>query len=146
MSAASDYLEKAVLEYLFNVGGSAALPRPPGIWVSLHTSAPAAETAAAWQATEVPTGTGYARAVTGAWAGSQVTGGVAWQVTNSAQIEFPQPAGDWAARATLTHFALWDAATGGNLLFTGALASPRPVVSGDGKPTFQAASLTVQLA
>ncbi|MFM9105443.1 MAG: hypothetical protein ACKOWF_01945 [Chloroflexota bacterium] len=146
MSAASDYVEKAVIEYLFNVGGNAALPRPAGIWVSLHASAPAAETAPAWQATEVAAGSGYARAATGNWTGSQVTGGTAWQVTNAAQVEFPQPSGDWAARANLTHFALWDAASGGNLLFTGALASPRPVVAGDGKPTFQAASLTVQLA
>lgn len=43
---------------------------------------------------------------------------------------------------TYTHWSLWDAVTGGNCLWTGALSSSAAVVAGD---TFQITSLTLTL-
>ena len=43
---------------------------------------------------------------------------------------------------TYTHWSLWDATTGGNCLWTGALSSSASVVAGD---TFQITSLTLTL-
>jgi hypothetical protein len=46
------------------------------------------------------------------------------------------------ANETYTHWSLWDASTGGNCLWTGALASSASVTTGD---TFQITSLTLTL-
>jgi hypothetical protein len=43
---------------------------------------------------------------------------------------------------TYTHWSLWDASTGGNCLWTGALSSSAPVTAGD---TFQITTLTLTL-
>ena len=43
---------------------------------------------------------------------------------------------------TYTHWSLWDASTGGNCLWTGALSSSAAVTAGD---TFQITSLTLTL-
>lgn len=52
---------------------------------------------------------------------SEPTGGV---VTNSGNISFQESTGAWG---TLTHFAIYDAPTDGNLLIYGELSSPRVV-------------------
>jgi len=43
---------------------------------------------------------------------------------------------------TVTHWSLWDASTGGNNLWSGALASSAALTAGD---TFQITSLTITL-
>lgn len=43
---------------------------------------------------------------------------------------------------TVTHWSLWDASTGGNALWSGALASSAALTAGD---TFQITSLTITL-
>lgn len=47
-----------------------------------------------------------------------------------------------AATETYTHWSLWDAATGGNCLWTGALSASASVTAGD---TFEITSLTLSL-
>ncbi len=47
-----------------------------------------------------------------------------------------------AATETYSHWSMWDASTGGNCLWTGALSSSAAVTAGD---TFQITSLTLSL-
>jgi hypothetical protein len=50
-------------------------------------------------------------------------------VKNSQQLIYPMY--DGAAALTVTHFSVWDAPTGGNLLFAAPLASSRTINNGD---------------
>ena len=86
---------------------------PTNVYVSLHTSDP---TAAATAITEV-NGAWYARQ--GAVFGAQVTAG---QTANSETITYP---GVQTAAVTITHFALWDAPTLGNMLTYAQLSSQK---------------------
>ena len=66
-----------------------------------------------------PSGGAYARVeITGL---SEPTNGV---VSNSAMISFPESTAAWG---TMTHFVVYDALTGGNLLMYGKLPSSRTV-------------------
>lgn len=47
-----------------------------------------------------------------------------------------------AATETYTHWSMWDASTGGNCLWTGALSASASVTAGD---TFEITSLTLSL-
>ena len=102
--AMSDYLENAVLNHvLVNTPFSS----PTNVYLALFTSDPTD----ANTGTEV-SGGGYER--------QKVTFGTAsgGTVTNTKDVVFPETTAAWG---TVTHFGLYDAATGGNLLFHGAL-------------------------
>jgi hypothetical protein len=65
-----------------------------------------------------PTGAGYARAAATFAAATGTTGAA---TSNAGAIEFPTAAGDWGV---VTHFAVFSAQAGGNLLFSGELIAP----------------------
>ena len=144
MSAMSDYLENKLIDQLFR--GQAA-PTTTTLYVGLLTAAPSD----AGGGTEVSGGS-YARvAVTSSlanWAGTQTAGsttassGTGGQTSNNAAITFPTPAATWG---TVTHFGIYDAASGGNLLFWGALTISKTINQAD-TVTFPAASLSVTFA
>jgi len=71
---------------------------------------------------------------------SSGTGGV---TSNNGSITFPSPSASWG---TVTHFGIWDASTGGNLLFHGALTTSKTINNGDAAPSFAAAALTLTFA
>jgi hypothetical protein len=126
----SNYAEDKVNELL--VGKTAFTL--PSTWLALYTSDPT-ETGSA--GTEV-TGTGYARKATvGAdWGAS--SGGV---IANANALTFPQAGGSWGGGSPITHWALRDASTGGNMLIYGTVTTPKVVASGD-TPSFAAGTLT----
>lgn len=66
-----------------------------------------------------PSGNGYARVPLSAL-GTPTNG----LVSNTAQVEFAESTAAWG---TLTHYVVYDALTGGNLLMYGALTSTRTV-------------------
>lgn len=71
---------------------------------------------------------------------SNGTGGL---TSNNVAITFPAPTGaNWG---TVTHFKIKDAA-GGNVLYHGALTTPRTVNAGDAAPSFGAAAFGLTLA
>ena len=144
MSAMSDYLENKLIDQLFR--GQTFTP-PATLYVGLLTAAPSDSGGG----TEV-SGSNYSRASVAAslagWAGTQSTGstttssGTGGQTSNNAAISFPTPAATWG---TITHFGVYDAATGGNLLFWGALTISKTINQAD-TVQFPAASLTFTLA
>jgi len=108
MSAASNYLENALLDHFL---GTAAYTMPNPVYCSLHTANPDEDASG----TEV-SGNGYSRQQMDFDAAS---GGSA---ANSADTDFTASGGDWG---TITHWAIWDASTVGNMLVYGAFTNSR---------------------
>lgn len=89
---------------------------PSKYYIGLSTTAP---TLAGGNVNEPLAASGYARVeLTGL---SQPSGGV---VTNGSAISFNESTASWG---TITHFVIFDASTGGNLLMYGTLSTPRSV-------------------
>lgn len=144
MSAMSDYLENKLVDQLFR--GQAA-PTTSTLHIGLLTAGPSDSGGG----TEVA-GNAYARvAVTSSltnWAGTQSAGstvassGTGGQTSNNTVITFPTPTATWG---TVTHFGIYDAATGGNLLFYGTLTIAKTINQSD-TVSFPAGSLTITFA
>ena len=130
MSSFTDYTENLVLNYLLTAN---AVTRPTAWYVGLFTAAPS-DTGGG---TEV-SGNAYARKVTG----TMTVSGTTTTATNAAAIEFaPANGGNWG---TITHAAIFDALTTGNMLAWAPLTTSRTINAGD---VFRvpASSLTVTL-
>lgn len=126
MSAASDYLENKIYD---NILRGVNYAPPSVIYVALHTANPG-DTGA----NEVTLGAfpAYARQDAAKGSGNVADGWTAptgGSGKNALQLIFPVFNG--AAPITVTHYSLWDAATGGNVLIAGQLASSRTLNSGD---------------
>lgn len=136
MSAATNYLENQIINQLFR---TATMPKLTTIYLALFTTA----TDDTGGGTEV-TGGAYARqailvgdgSFTAPVSGNGVT-------TNVNSITFPFPTATWG---TVTHFALFDAATGGNMLIQSALLSPVNIVSGGAPLIFVPNALEITVA
>lgn len=112
MSFTND-LETRVLQWALTNGSPT---RPTAWYVGLFTAAPGE----AGGGTEI-SGNGYARqAVT-----FTVSGNLA---TNSAAIEWPTATGSWG---TITHIAVFDALTTGNMLVYATLTASKTISTGD---------------
>jgi hypothetical protein len=130
MGSLGGYLEDELLDHVF---GKGSYPSPV-VYVALSTEDPLDDGSGLAE----PSGTGYARAQTSGADWNLSSGG---SIDNINEITFNEAAGNWG---TITHFALMDAASGGNLLVHGALSQSIPVSSGD-TPKFAAGDLDVSL-
>jgi hypothetical protein len=137
MTAASNYLENKVLDHVLK---NTAYTQPSNLYIGLYTntSANAATNLEAGTLTdEVSTsGTAYARQTV---AFSAASGGTS---ATSATVTFATATASWG---TITHVAILDASTSGNVLFWGAVTTAKAIDSGD---TFQITSgnLSISLA
>lgn len=127
MSALSDYAENLLNKWLMT---NNAATRPTAWYVALYTAAPSDSGGG----TEVSTG-GYARQS----ATFTVTNDVA---SNSGTISFTASGASWG---TITHIGIFDAVSGGNLLWHGAMASSKVIGDGD-TLTFSAGNIDLTLA
>ena len=137
MSAASNYLENKVLDHVLTATSYSA-PSTRYLALFLNTSGNAATNLEAGTLTdEVSTsGSAYIRkAVTFAAA----SGGTS---ATNATVTFDTATANWG---TITHVAVMDAETSGNVLFYGAVTTSKTIETGD---TFQVSSgnLTISLA
>lgn len=109
----SNNAENLLLNWVLTTGSAT---RPTAWYVGLFTTDPTdADTG-----TEVSGGS-YARtAVT-----FSVTGNAA---TNTAGVEFPAATASWG---TVSHIAVYDASTGGNMIFHSALTTAKTITDGD---------------
>lgn len=115
MGSISNYLENELLDHVLNQN---TYSPPSTVYLGLSTADPLDDGSGLSE----PSGGGYARqAITFGAASSR-------RVTQNADVTFPQATADWG---TITHWALFDAATGGNMLAHGSLASSKNVVSGN---------------
>ena len=131
MSAASNYTESLALNWLLT---TTSATRPTAWYVGLFTAAPSDSGGG----TEV-SGANYARQ-TVAFTVSATSGTTT--AKNSATVTFPSAGvGGWG---TITHIAVFDAVSSGNMLFWGAVTASKQIDSGD---TFQitANNLSIEL-
>ena len=143
MGALSDYLENKLVDHILR---ATAFTAPATVYVGLLTAA-LNDTGGG---TEV-SGNAYARVgVTSAptaWNGTHgnTTGastGTDGTVENAATITFPTPTpSGWG---TVTHWGVYDASSGGNLLFYAALTVSKTINSGD-TVSFAAGALSLQI-
>jgi hypothetical protein len=128
MAEMSNYLENALINATLR---NTSYTSPTTVYLALYTDDPTdADTG-----TEV-TGNAYARqAITFGAPSNGVT-------SNTAAIEFPQATGSWG---TVTHIAIRDALTSGNMLYHSPLDASKTIATGD---VFRVAigSLSVTLA
>lgn len=144
MTAMSNYLENKIVDHVLR--GQNYTP-PSTVYFALLTAAPS-DTGGG---TEV-TGGAYARvAVTTSlanFAGTQSAGsttassGTGGTTSNNSTITFPAPTANWG---TVTHVAIYDASTSGNLLIYTALTTSKTINNGDTAPSFAAGQFTWQV-
>ena len=128
----SVYGREAVLDHVFE---SSALTQPT-IWVGLSTADPTVDGSGL---AEPATEDGYSRQRpaddAGRWSRSENV------VSNKGAIQFDEATGDWG---TITHVALFDAETGGNMIAFAAVTTPAAVNEGN-IARFAAGQLTFTL-
>ena len=125
MPAKSHYLDNALLNHVLR---NTALSSPAAVYVGLFTVAPTPSTAG----TEVSGGS-YARVA--ATFGAPALG----VSTNSAPVAFPMASSGWG---TVVAVGIFDALSGGNLLYFGALSTSKAVDNGD-TASFAASALSI---
>lgn len=116
-------------------------------YIALFTADP---TDAGTLTNEVPATNGYGRLAVplsdAQWTDPTTPIGGLNQSVNAVNFTFGNPTGDWATGALLTHFAIMDASTAGNMIASGLIGTPRQVLSTDNAPTFGPGAFIFQLA
>ena len=130
MGSFTDYWENEILDHIFSKGSYT----PPAICVGLSTADPLDDASGLAE----PSGNGYTRVQTSASHWNAASGG---SLDNASDITFDQATGSWG---TITHFVLFDAATGGNMLAHGALSQSR-AIEGSDTAIFEAGDLDISL-
>jgi hypothetical protein len=130
MGSFSDYWENKILDHVFGKSSYS----PPTIYVALSTADPTDDGSGIAE----PSGNGYARVQTQASNWNAASSG---SLDNANDITFPEATGNWG---TISHFALFDAASEGNMLAHGSLSASKAIGSGD-TAKFAAGDLDVSL-
>ena len=130
MGVFSDYWENMILNHIFGKSSYT----PPTIYVGLSTADPADDGSGLAE----PSGNGYTRVQTSASDWNTASNGL---VDNASNITFAQATGNWGM---ITHFALFDAATTGNMLAHGALSQSKSITESD-TARFETGDLAISL-
>jgi hypothetical protein len=130
MAAFSNYMEDAITAW---INGTSFPSAPTNTYVQLYSQDPTDAGSA--------TGALYTRVTYAASGWTRGTGG-AGTLSNTNAITMQSSAG---SAATASHFAVFDAATSGNLLFHGALSASKSIAVGD-EVKFNASQLTLTVA
>jgi hypothetical protein len=130
MAAFSNYMEDAITAW---INGTTFPSAPTNTYVQLYSQDPTDEGSA--------TGALYTRISVAAGGWTRGTGG-AGTLSNTGVITITSSA---ASGATATHVAVFNAITGGNLLFYGALSASKSIGVGD-EVKFNALQLTLTVA
>lgn len=130
MTALSDYAEKLLIDYCFN---TEVVTRPTSWYIALYTAAPSDSGGG----TEV-SGNGYARDQVTFDAGASPGG----TTQNASAAIFTASGGNFG---TITHFAVFDSLSGGNMLAWTAMDTNRTVNDGE-TLTFAIGDIDIALA
>lgn len=122
MSSFSNYTENGVLNHLFKAVNFPS----PSLYMGLFQSDAGLESNEIASAAEVVDASSYARVNINDFGGFSTS--VAGQTSNTQDLDFNVALTDWG---TVTHTAILDAATGGNVIAWGPLTNPRTLYAGD---------------
>jgi len=115
MSAMSDYLELKILDH---ITGRTAYTKPSAVYLGLSTG----DFTDTGSGSSELTGNNYSRvSVAFDAAASGAT-------SNTSAIDFAAASGNWG---TVSHWALFDAATSGNALITGSFSASKTIETND---------------
>ena len=113
----STYLANAILNHVLK---GTAYSQPTNLYLALSTANPTVD------------GSGLAEPSGGSYARKQINTAfdtaAARAVTTDTQIDFVTATGSWG---TITHWAIYDASSAGNMLFFGAWTTSKVVGNGD---------------
>jgi len=118
MSAFSTYLSQQIIQSTLR---GVAFSVPANLYLALFTADPTDDNVTVNEAG----GAWYARQATGAWAAPVGAGNV---TSNNNQIQYSAVTG---SAVTVSHWGIYDALTSGNLLYRGALTTPKVLNVGD---------------
>ncbi len=126
-NAATNYLERRLLHFLFKNNSLSFSSPGDSIYVGLCTAVSAAETGSV---TEASFG-GYARQQVAAasWTTIGADSTDTQTAKNTSAIEFPAKAD--SGNVTITHVIIADASSSGNILFVGALDASKTLAQND---------------
>jgi hypothetical protein len=115
MGSLSDFAENEVLDHIFGVG---AYSPPATVYIGLSTADP------------LDTGAGLAEPGVGDYAREAITFAAASSrtISQTGAVTFNEATASWG---TISHYALFDQVSGGNMLAHGALSSSKAVASGN---------------
>lgn len=131
MSALSDYLENNMLDHLLQKG-QATFASPTELYVGLHTANPTDAGGNEITTTDFPSYTRQSISFNPALSGN---------ATSAVDVEWTY---DGGTNSVITHIAIYDAATGGNMLWHGILDSNKTLANTD-VLRIAAGSLTIGL-
>lgn len=144
-SAMSNYAQNKYIDWFFR---AQTFTPPATMYVGLDTTAGSAAACG----TEVSGGS-YARVAVSSseanWAGTQSAGsttastGTSGQTSNNGTITFPSPTSSWGS---IVGFCVFDASSGGNMLFYASLTTTKTVNGGDAAPSFAVSALTYTIS
>lgn len=137
-STTTNYLAQKQLDLLLK---NISWTPPTTLWVGLFTTMPSLDLAT--PGVEVsPTGTAYGRTqiLPANWVGPV---GSSVEYSNGIDLAFAEPTADWG---TVVGSGLFDAQTGGNLLYIATLSAGKAVVVGDGAPRILIGQLRISRA
>lgn len=118
MANISTYLENKLLEHSL---GKTAFTAPANTYAALFTASPSVNFAG----TEVTTANGYSRKLI-TW-GTAASG----SISNSAVLTWTAVGGSYSSGSNISAIGVYDASTGGNLLYYGPLSASIVMQSGD---------------
>jgi len=121
MGSFADDVERKVLDHIVGKATFAAVTA----YVGLSTADPLDDESGLAE----PVAMGYARVATAAADWNAAVEGSPSSISNALDITFPEASGDWG---TITHFALFNAATGADVMLAhGSLTSSKHIESGE---------------
>lgn len=133
MGSFSDYLENKLLDHVF---GNTAYTAAATLYAALSTADP------------TDSGGGIAEPVGNAYARVAITNNTtnwpnasAGSKANGTAVTFPTASGSWG---TITHFAIFDASSSGNMIGYGTLTASKVIGNGD-TASFAISALTITL-
>lgn len=116
----SNYLENEILDHVL---GGGDYVRPATVYIALSTADPTEDGSGLTE----PSGNNYSRlSVTNNATNFPAASGS--NKANGVDFTFATPSGTWGL---ITHFAVFDAASAGNMLYYAALTTPKTINSGD---------------
>jgi hypothetical protein len=127
----SDFLEDEILDHIFKTGAYTA---EANLYIALCISTPGDDDTS--DPNGEVTGTSYVRIKCNTWDTS-----ASGATENTQTVAFAQAGGDWG---TVTHFAICDETTTGNMIAYGKLDDARVISSGD-TASFATGALDVTL-
>lgn len=137
-STTGDWLYNKQLKHLLK--GESWTP-PTTVYMALFTTVPQLNGSGGVEVSK--SGTGYARVAIQQSTGWSGPSGSNQEYSNTADIVFGVPTGNWG---TVQGVGLYTSADGGDLLFTGYMATAKTVTAGDGAPKILAGQYRISRA